>query len=214
MVEKREARTVLRHGHCWSCSPGSTHKPPRVSAGRAGTVGAQCVAGQPWTGDQPPGVGSSCRARETQRTTLRQPSGGDPPRPGPELSGHGAQSRVDAERRCGRRGIHPRQRPVVTAPPGDAAAGIRWSRFTLCGNDGATRGFWRESSAKMSGQYVHRHWTCVQYGLPVALGGWPEHWAPSHPTTPFVRGSPQVVFPQMAWGRCLLGTNRCHRIDR
>ncbi len=40
---------------------------------------------------------------------------------------------------------------------------------------------------------------------PVALGGWPEHWATSHPTTPFVRGSPQAVFPQMAWGRCLFG---------
>jgi hypothetical protein len=50
--------------------------------------------------------------------------------------------------------------------------------------------------------------------LPVAFGGRPEHWATSHPTTPIVRGSPQVVFPQMTWGRCLFWGIRCPRITR
>ena len=114
-------RRVLRHGHCWSCSPRTTHKPPRVSTGGAGTVGSQCVAGQPWTGDQPPRVSSARRAPESQRAKVRQPPGGDPPRPGAALGGHGAQPRVDVERRGDHRRIRPRRRPGIDLEHGGNA---------------------------------------------------------------------------------------------
>ena len=54
------------------------------------------------------------------------------------------------------------------------------------------------------------------YSTPLlaALGGRPQHWATSHPTTPIVRGSPQVVYPQATWGRCHFGHDHCRTLAR
>ena len=237
---------VLRHGHCWSCSSGTTHKPPRVSTGGAGAVGSQGAAGQPWTGDQPPRVSAARRARESQRATVRQPPGRDPPRPGTAIGGHGAQSGVDVERRGDRCRIRPRRRHCLAvtvavcgartrlseggnreaivakcalrivmltigvnddadrpfAFPALLRSVTRRSSLTVGGNRPATRDSSCDSSRKMWVVSVHRTLDTRTVPTAGAFGDWPEHWATSHPTAPNVRGSPQVVFPQMTWGRC------------
>ena len=113
-VAKSRPPKVLPYGHRWSCSPGSTHKPPRVSAGRAGADGPQRSAHQPWAGHQPPRTGSACRARRSQRAPMRQPPRGNSQSSRAAVGRDGAQPWMDAERRGRRRRVHPHRRATMT----------------------------------------------------------------------------------------------------
>jgi hypothetical protein len=175
-VAKPRPRNVVRHGHCWSCSPGSTHKPPRVSAGGAGTVGPQCVVGEPWTGDQPPRAITPCRTCQSERAALRQPAGGDTPHPGSDVGGHGPQPRVDAQRRGNRRRVRPRRRRVVNGRPSTVSplSVSQRSLLTLGSNSPASRGFWTRICEKFALRSVHQPLHMRTVATAGAFRNWPE----------------------------------------
>lgn len=75
--------------------------------------------------------------------------------------------------------------------------------ITRCGNCIATTVYSCDSCPQIRPRPVHQTLDTRTVRHCQRLRAWPEHWATSHPTALNVRSSPQVVFPQTTWGRCL-----------